>query len=143
MLETFAGGTARLLVRNSGEVPLELTVEPWAVAHPILPGQTCVVVTHSPAEDGSWSGTLRGDEPLQVDHRPDSITVWANNDCFRLQGIRQGRSWCGRNRGGCPEGLRPRVAKRPPNGTAASATAATTPYTKGMVASATASTRIR
>ncbi|MFC9602468.1 hypothetical protein ACFTTN_03265 [Streptomyces niveus] len=65
-------------------MPLELTVEPWADTYPILPGQTCVVVTHSPAEDGSWSGTLRGDEPLQVDHRPDSITVWANGDCFHL-----------------------------------------------------------
>ncbi|WP_254792956.1 hypothetical protein [Streptomyces sp. CC77] len=65
-------------------MPLELTVEPWADAYQILPGQTCVVVTHSAAEDGSWSGTLREDEPFQVDHRRDSVTVWANGTCFHL-----------------------------------------------------------
>lgn len=86
-LGMFAGGTARLLVRNDGEAPLELTVEPWADTHQILPGQTCVVVTHSPAEDGSWSGTLRGDEPFQVDHRRDSVTVWANGNCFHLNNM--------------------------------------------------------
>ncbi|MFD8696399.1 hypothetical protein [Kitasatospora purpeofusca] len=30
VLEMFAGGTARLLMTNDGEAPLELTVEPWA-----------------------------------------------------------------------------------------------------------------
>ncbi|MFD4143093.1 hypothetical protein [Streptomyces sp. NPDC058572] len=84
MSEMFAGGTARLLVGNDGEEPLELTVEPWADIHRIPPKQTCVVVTHSPTGDGSWSGTLRGDEPFQVDHRPDSVTVWANGECFHL-----------------------------------------------------------
>jgi hypothetical protein len=72
------------LVSNDGEAPLELTVEPWADAYQLLPGQTCVVVTHSPAEDGSCSGTLRGDEPFQVDHRRDSVTMWANGNCFHL-----------------------------------------------------------
>ncbi|MET9290921.1 hypothetical protein [Streptomyces sp. NPDC003077] len=80
----FAGGTARLLVGNDGEAPLRLTVEPWAETYRILPGQTCVVVTHSPTEDGSWSGTTRAHEPFQVGHRRDSITVWANGNCFHL-----------------------------------------------------------
>lgn len=78
------GGTARLLLSNGGEAPLELTVEPWADLYRIEPQQTCVVVTHSPAGDGSWSGTLRKDEPFQVDHRPDSVTVWVNGHCFHL-----------------------------------------------------------
>ncbi|MFJ5046294.1 hypothetical protein [Streptomyces sp. NPDC088719] len=80
----FAGGTARLVLSNGGEAPLELTVEPWADLYRIPPKQSCVVVTHSPAADGSWSGTLRVDEPFQVDHRSDSVTVWANGDCFHL-----------------------------------------------------------
>ncbi|MFG2668340.1 hypothetical protein ACGFY6_29405 [Streptomyces sp. NPDC048387] len=73
-----------MLVNNEGEAPLELTVEPWADAYQILPGQTCVVVTHSPAGDGSWSGTRRKNEPFEVDHRRDSVTVWANGHCFHL-----------------------------------------------------------
>ncbi|GHB17648.1 hypothetical protein GCM10010392_52620 [Streptomyces clavifer] len=77
-------GTARLLLGNGGEAALELTVEPWAETHHIPPKHTWVVVTHSPAADGSWSGTLRGDEPFQVDHRPESVTVWVNGDCFHL-----------------------------------------------------------
>lgn len=77
-------GTARLLISNGGEVALELNVEPWAETYQMLPKQTWVVVTHSPAADGSWSGTLRGDEPLQVDHRPESVTVWVNGNCFLL-----------------------------------------------------------
>ncbi|MEU9073965.1 hypothetical protein ACFYUY_24675 [Kitasatospora sp. NPDC004745] len=80
----FAGGTARLLVTNDGEAPLELTVEPWADTYQIQRQQTCVVVTHSPAADDSWSGTLRGDEPFQVVHRRDSVTVWAYGYCFHL-----------------------------------------------------------
>ncbi|MEV0282268.1 hypothetical protein AB0I22_38680 [Streptomyces sp. NPDC050610] len=73
-----------MLISNGGEVPLELVVEPWADSHRIPSKQTCVVVTHSSAADGSWPGTLRGDEPFQVDHRPDSVVVWANGDCFHL-----------------------------------------------------------
>ncbi|MEU4118702.1 hypothetical protein AB0F71_29950 [Kitasatospora sp. NPDC028055] len=80
----FAGGTARLLVRNDGDTPLELTVEPWADAYQLGPGQTRVVITHSPAADGSWPGTVRGDQPFQVDHRRDSVTVWAFGHCFHL-----------------------------------------------------------
>ncbi|GLW75284.1 hypothetical protein Kpho02_75810 [Kitasatospora phosalacinea] len=80
----FAGGTARLLVTNDGEAPLELTVEPWADTYQIQRQQTYVVVTHSPVADGSWCGTLRGDEPFQVVYRPDSVTVWANGQCFHL-----------------------------------------------------------
>ncbi|MEU3604517.1 hypothetical protein AB0E83_03490 [Streptomyces sp. NPDC035033] len=79
-----SAGTARLLIGNGGEAPLELTVEPWAETHRMLPMQTWTVVTHSPASDGSWSGTLRRDEPFQVDHRPESVTVWVNGDCFHL-----------------------------------------------------------
>ncbi|GHF76273.1 hypothetical protein GCM10018790_62750 [Kitasatospora xanthocidica] len=81
------GGTARLLVTNDGEAPLELTVEPWADTYQIQPQQTCVVVTHAPAADGSWSGTSRGDEPFQVVHRPDSVTVWVNGHCFHLTDV--------------------------------------------------------
>ncbi len=77
-------GIARLLLSNDGEAALELTVEPWAETQQIPPNQTWVVVTHSPTADGSWSGTLRGDEPFQVDHRPESVTVWVNGDCFHL-----------------------------------------------------------
>ncbi|MFB7905586.1 hypothetical protein ACFC1T_04080 [Kitasatospora sp. NPDC056076] len=80
----FTGGAARLLVRNDDETPLELTVEPWADAYRLAPGQTRVVITHSPTADGSWSGTRRGDEPFQVDHRRDSVTVWAHGHCFHL-----------------------------------------------------------
>ncbi|MEV8395206.1 MULTISPECIES: hypothetical protein [unclassified Streptomyces] len=76
-----------MVLGNSGVVPLELTVEPWADIHRMPPKQVCVVVTHSRATDGSWSGTLRGDEPFRVDHRPDSITVWGNGDCFHLSDV--------------------------------------------------------
>ncbi|MFJ8645471.1 hypothetical protein ACIRNI_05045 [Streptomyces sp. NPDC093546] len=80
----FTGDTARLVLGNGGDSPLELTVEPWAEVHLIEPGQSRVVVTHSPSGDRSWSGTLRGDEPFRVDHRPDAVTVWANGHCFHL-----------------------------------------------------------
>ncbi|WP_234352027.1 MULTISPECIES: hypothetical protein [unclassified Streptomyces] len=73
---------ARLLLGNGGEAALELTLEPWAETRRIPPKQTWVVVTHSPAADGPWSGTLREDEPFQVDHRPESVTVWVNGNCF-------------------------------------------------------------
>ncbi|MFD3939387.1 hypothetical protein ACFWSF_29770 [Streptomyces sp. NPDC058611] len=72
------------MVGNEGEELLELTVEPWADIHWILPEGTCVVVTHSPAEAGTWGGTTYGDEPFEVEHRPDSVTVWANGHCFHL-----------------------------------------------------------
>ncbi|WP_324798363.1 hypothetical protein SJX93_27940 [Streptomyces cyaneofuscatus] len=78
-------GTARLLISNGGEVALELTVEPWAETHRMLPEQTWAIVTHSPAADGPWSGTLRGDEPFRVDHQPESVTVWVNGNCFHLR----------------------------------------------------------
>ncbi|MEV6395868.1 hypothetical protein AB0M39_13980 [Streptomyces sp. NPDC051907] len=80
----FAGRTARLAVSNDGEEPLELTVEPWADIHQILPKETCVVATHSPAGDGTGPGTSYGDEPFEVQHRPDSVTVWAYGHCFHL-----------------------------------------------------------
>ncbi|MEW1721632.1 hypothetical protein [Streptomyces sp. NPDC093109] len=73
-----------MVLSNNSVVPLELTVEPWADIHWMPPMQACVVVTHSPATDGSWSGTLRRDESFRVDHRPDSITVWVNGSCFHL-----------------------------------------------------------
>ncbi|MFE1957279.1 hypothetical protein [Streptomyces sp. NPDC059479] len=82
-----AGGTARLLISNGGEAALELMVEPWADTHQILANQTLVVVTHSSAADGSWSGTLRVDEPFQVDHRPELVTVWVNGGCFHLNDV--------------------------------------------------------
>ncbi|MFF3113273.1 hypothetical protein ACFVSN_29250 [Kitasatospora sp. NPDC057904] len=78
------------MVGNDGDAPLEPAVEPWADTHRILPEQTCVVVTHSPAGDGSWSGTSRGDEPFQVGHRRESITVWACGGCFHIDDM-QGR----------------------------------------------------
>ncbi|WP_432084157.1 hypothetical protein [Streptomyces sp. WAC 04229] len=76
--------TARLLLSNGGEAALEMTVEPWAETHQIPPKRTWVVVTHSSAADGSWAGVLHGDEPFQVDHRPESLTVWVNGNCFHL-----------------------------------------------------------
>lgn len=78
------GGTARPLTSNGGGATLELTIEPWADEHQTLPKQTWVMATHSSAADGSWSGTLRGDEPFQVDRRPQSVTVWVNGNCFHL-----------------------------------------------------------
>ncbi|GAA4119857.1 hypothetical protein GCM10022284_75840 [Streptomyces hundungensis] len=82
-------GTARLLISNGGESALELTVEPWAETHRVLPKRTWVVVTHSPAVDGSWPGTLREDEAFQVEHRPASVTVWVNGNCFHLSDMEE------------------------------------------------------
>ncbi|MFD3537515.1 hypothetical protein [Streptomyces sp. NPDC058664] len=76
--------TARLLLSNGGEAALELTVEPWAETRQMPPKQTWAVVPHSFVADGSWSGTLRGDEPFQVDHRSESVTAWVNGSCFHL-----------------------------------------------------------
>ncbi|MFJ3517020.1 MULTISPECIES: hypothetical protein [unclassified Streptomyces] len=28
--------------------------------------------------------TTLGDEPFEVQHRPDSVTAWANGSCFHL-----------------------------------------------------------
>ncbi|MEV5981335.1 hypothetical protein [Streptomyces sp. NPDC052114] len=81
---TFTGRAARLSVGNDGEEPLELTVEPWAEVDRVPPKETRVVVTHSSAADGSWSGTAHKDEPFHVDHRPGLVAVWANGDCFHL-----------------------------------------------------------
>ncbi|MDH6226568.1 MULTISPECIES: hypothetical protein [Streptomyces] len=80
----FEGATARLLVGNDGEEPLELVVEPWGACHALPPGRTWVVVTHSPAAHGSWPGTRRAGEPFEVLHRSDAVTVWANGGCFHL-----------------------------------------------------------
>ncbi|KDN88048.1 hypothetical protein [Kitasatospora cheerisanensis] len=79
-----AGGTARLLVGNSGEAPLELTVEPWADTCWIPPGRTFAVVTHSAEEEALWPGAVRPHEPFEVDHRPDSVTVWPYGSCYHL-----------------------------------------------------------
>ncbi|MFJ7087616.1 hypothetical protein ACIQU8_30815 [Streptomyces griseus] len=100
-MEMFAGRTARLVVGNDGEVPLELMVEPWGDVHLILPKEKCVVVTHSSSEDGSWPGTRLGDEPFEVDHRSDSVTVWANGHCFHLSD-RRGKEIDPYVYGGCP-----------------------------------------
>ncbi|MDH6539916.1 hypothetical protein [Streptomyces sp. SPB4] len=90
------------MVRNDGEELLELAVEPWADTHQIPPKGTCVVVTHSSAGDGTWGGTTYGDEPFEVEHRPDSVTVWAYGDCFHL-GDREGNPiYENAYGGGCP-----------------------------------------
>ncbi|MFF4426224.1 hypothetical protein ACFY04_36540 [Streptomyces sp. NPDC001549] len=98
----FAGRTARLVVSNDGEELLELTVGPWADIHRIPPKETCVVVTHSPAGDDTWSGTLYGDEPFEVEHRPDSVTVWANGHCFHLSDRQGNAIYANEYGGGCP-----------------------------------------
>ncbi|MFD3870253.1 hypothetical protein [Streptomyces sp. NPDC058623] len=100
-MELFAGRTARLVVGNDDEVPLILMLEPWGDVHRILPKEECVVVTHSSAGDGSWPGTQLGDEPFQVDHRRDSVTVWANGHCFHLFD-RRGNEIDPYIYGGCP-----------------------------------------
>ncbi|MEV0646718.1 hypothetical protein AB0I28_15785 [Phytomonospora sp. NPDC050363] len=86
----FTGATARLTVQNCGETPLQLAVEPWADEHRLPPGQTCVVVTHAPRADGSWCGTTRKNEPFHVEHRQDSIVVWAHGYCFHLSDLAGG-----------------------------------------------------
>ncbi len=101
----FAGGTARLVISNDGEALLEVTVEPWADLHRLPPNRSCVVVTHSAAADGSWRGTLRGDEPFQVEHRADSVSVWANGVCFHLRDA-DGRTIVAADRA-CPARSRP------------------------------------
>ncbi|WP_327735235.1 hypothetical protein OG749_16705 [Streptomyces nojiriensis] len=97
----FTGRTARLAVGNDGGEPLDLALEPWGDVHRILPDESCVVVTHSAAADGPWPGAGLGDEPFQVDHRPDSVTVWANGHCFHLSD-RQGNEIEPYLYGGCP-----------------------------------------
>ncbi|MFB7407333.1 hypothetical protein ACFCZ2_09170 [Streptomyces sp. NPDC056202] len=99
--EVFVGRAARLVVSNEGEMPLDLMVEPWGDVHRILSKETCVVVTHSFAADGSWPGTPLGDEPFQIDHRRDSVTVWANGHCFHLSD-REGNEIDPYVYGGCP-----------------------------------------
>ncbi|WP_327381289.1 hypothetical protein [Streptomyces sp. NBC_01207] len=89
------------MVSNDGEEALDLMLEPWGDVHGILPNETCVVVTHSLAGDGSWPGTQLGDEPFQVDHRPGSVTVWANGHCFHLSD-RTGKEIEPYVYGGCP-----------------------------------------
>ncbi|MFK0200522.1 hypothetical protein [Streptomyces lavendulae] len=96
------GRTARLVVGNDGEEPLELAVEPWADTHWIPPKGTCIVVTHSSAGDGTWRGTSYGDEPFEVEHRPDSVTVWANGDCFHLSDRKGNPIHENTFGGGCP-----------------------------------------
>jgi hypothetical protein len=98
----FAGRTARLVVRNDGEKLLELTLEPWADVHRIRPKETCIVITHSPTGDGTWGGTSHGDEPFEVEHRPDAVTVWANGDCFHLSDREGGPIDANAYGGGCP-----------------------------------------
>ncbi|MEV6756540.1 hypothetical protein [Streptomyces sp. NPDC051214] len=97
----FAGRTARLVVGNDGEVPLDLVLEPWGDVHRILPEDRCVVVTHSSSGDDSWPGTRLGDEPFEVEHRSDSVTVWANGHCFHLSD-RKGNDIDPYVYGGCP-----------------------------------------
>ncbi|MFK0253812.1 hypothetical protein [Streptomyces sp. NPDC090445] len=91
---------ARLVVHNDGEEPLDLTVEPWADIHEIPPKGMCVVVTHAPAGGRDWSGTSYEDEPFEVEHRPDSVTVWANGHCFHICD-REGNEYYS-NVSGCP-----------------------------------------
>lgn len=97
----FAGRAARLVVSNDGEDPLDLMLEPWGDVHRILPKEACVVVTHSSTGDGSWPGTQLGDEPFQVGHGPDWVTVWANGHCFHLSD-RNGNEIDPYVYGGCP-----------------------------------------
>ncbi|WP_233415834.1 hypothetical protein [Streptomyces sp. N35] len=73
-------------VRNTGTQPLELTVEPWAEVHHIPPGETVAVVTHAPTTGGVWPGSKAEGEAFGVDHHPDSVSVWANGNCFHLTG---------------------------------------------------------
>ncbi|MGW7098758.1 hypothetical protein [Streptomyces sp. NPDC054838] len=61
------------MVGNDGEDLLELAVQPWADIHRIRPKETCIVVTHSPTAHGTCGGTSYGDEPFEVEHRPDSV----------------------------------------------------------------------
>ncbi|MFD7731929.1 hypothetical protein ACFV6F_16265 [Kitasatospora phosalacinea] len=89
------------MVTNDGGAPLELAVEPWADTHWLQPQQTCVVITHSPAADGSWSGSRQADEPFHVVHGRDLITVWANGHCFHLTDT-EGRPIDASDREECP-----------------------------------------
>ncbi|MFE5808690.1 hypothetical protein [Streptomyces sp. NPDC056491] len=100
-MEQFVGRAARLMVRNDGEEPLDLAVEPWGDVHRIMPAELCAVVTHSLAGYGTWPGTTLGDEPFEVQHRPDSLTVWANGSCFHLYD-REGNEIEPYLYGGCP-----------------------------------------
>ncbi|MFJ5927014.1 hypothetical protein ACIQF6_30930 [Kitasatospora sp. NPDC092948] len=78
------GAAARLLVDNSGDSPLELTVEPWADSCWIPPGQTFTVLTHTPDDRGPWPGANRLHEPFEVDRRPDAVTVRPFGACYHL-----------------------------------------------------------
>uniref|UniRef100_A0AAU2JI34 Uncharacterized protein n=1 Tax=Streptomyces sp. NBC_00049 TaxID=2903617 RepID=A0AAU2JI34_9ACTN len=95
------GRTARLVVRNGGQEVLEVYVEPWGDVHRIEPEQSCVILTHSEAGDGTWPGTSYGDEPFEVVHRPDGLMVWANGHCFHLA-ERDGEEIYPYVYGGCP-----------------------------------------
>ncbi|MEW2138090.1 hypothetical protein AB0892_16065 [Streptomyces sp. NPDC005409] len=92
---------------NEGQELLELTVEPWADMHRIPPKGTCTVVTHAPAGDGTWGLPSYRDEPFEVEHRPDSVTVWVNGHCFHLSDKEGNPIDEGVYGGGCPAQTRP------------------------------------
>lgn len=89
------------MVGNDGEDPLALVLDPWGDEYRILPKELCIVVAHSSARDGSWSGTQLGDEPFSVGHGPDCVTVWVNANCFHLRD-RNGNEIAPYPYGGCP-----------------------------------------
>ncbi|MBB4753212.1 hypothetical protein [Actinoplanes lobatus] len=66
-------------IRNHSDGPLEVVLEPFGRDYWLRPGESLVVHTAGRSDGESpWPGTLRGDEPFEVNYQPGSIQVYLN-----------------------------------------------------------------
>ncbi|MEV5340687.1 hypothetical protein AB0K93_19770 [Streptomyces sp. NPDC052676] len=63
------GNPVPMLVKNSGDAPLELWLEPFGQDYWLKPGETVYVTSY-----GRWQ-----DHPFETLHEPGRITVWATS----------------------------------------------------------------
>ncbi|MFD9393030.1 hypothetical protein ACFWBB_20660 [Streptomyces sp. NPDC060000] len=95
-----------LRVRNSGEEPLELILEPYGSDHWLRPGETFVIWTLDGPGDGVSEAAGKSEAPqafeafeaFEVEHEPGRVTVHAERLPAYVGDVDGNEIECGHNR---------------------------------------------
>ncbi|MDI6098761.1 hypothetical protein QLQ12_09135 [Actinoplanes sp. NEAU-A12] len=94
---------ARLPISNHSDEVLEVVLEWYGRDYRLMPGESLVVHTVGRSGGGpTWPGTVRGNEPFQVDHCPGSIQVHVNGTDGWVTDLEGNELECGHQRSMTP-----------------------------------------